>query len=55
VKSLLLAAGAAGNLVADAQIAAIALDHGASPYTADMDFARFPKLKWVNPLLPRPC
>ena len=41
---------AVANLVADAQIAALALEHGCIVATTDADFARFPKLKWINPL-----
>lgn len=48
---LLEAAGTGGNLVSDAQIAAAALRLGATVHTADADFARFPKVKWINPLL----
>ena len=40
-----------GALVSDAAIAALAIEHGATLYTTDRDFARFPGLKWVNPLL----
>lgn len=39
-----------GPLVVDAVLAAIALEHGATLCTTDRDFARFPKLKWMNPL-----
>ena len=38
------------NLVPDAQLAALALEHGLAIYSADSDFARFPGLTWVNPL-----
>lgn len=41
-----------GNLVTDAQLAALALEHGLAVYSADSDFARFPGLEWVNPLQP---
>jgi hypothetical protein len=41
---------AVGPLVMDAVIAAIALEHGATLYTTDRDFARFAALRWVNPL-----
>jgi toxin-antitoxin system PIN domain toxin len=47
---LLEALGTAGNLVSDAQIAALALDHGAVLHTADTDFVRFPGLRWFNPI-----
>lgn len=39
-----------GPLVMDAAIAALAVEHGATLYTTDRDFARFPGLKWRNPL-----
>lgn len=47
---LLEATGTAGNLTSDAHIAALALEHGASIYSADHDFARFPGIRHVNPL-----
>jgi toxin-antitoxin system PIN domain toxin len=39
-----------GNLVPDAQLAALALEHGLTVYSADTDFARFTEIRWVNPL-----
>ena len=39
------------NLVPDAVLAALCLEHGLTIYSADSDFARFPRLRWVNPLL----
>jgi toxin-antitoxin system PIN domain toxin len=47
---LLRQACSAGDLTTDAWIAAIALAHGASVLTLDSDFARFPGLRWENPL-----
>lgn len=41
---------AAGPLLMDAVLAAIALEHGATLCTTDRDFARFPGIKWTNPL-----
>lgn len=41
---------AAGHLVTDAQIAAMALEHRATLFTNDTDFRRFPRLRTVNPL-----
>jgi toxin-antitoxin system PIN domain toxin len=41
---------AAGPLLMDAALAAIAIEHGATLYTTDRDFSRFPGLKWANPL-----
>lgn len=49
-RGLLQKAGTGGNLVTDAQIAAISLRLGATVHTADMDFARFAKVRWKNPL-----
>ncbi len=39
-----------GDLVPDAYLAALALDHGLTLCSADTDFARFPTLRWFNPL-----
>ncbi len=39
-----------GAMVTDAQLAALAIDHGATFYSHDADFARFPRLRWVDPL-----
>lgn len=50
VKRLLVSAGAAGNLTADAQLAALALSHDAALVSCDADFARFKSLRWKNPL-----
>jgi toxin-antitoxin system PIN domain toxin len=42
--------GTAGNLVTDAQLAALALEHAAVLHTADPDFLRFRGLRWFNPI-----
>lgn len=42
--------GTAGNLVTDAHLTALAIEHGAELCTADRDFGRFAGLRWVNPL-----
>ena len=42
--------GVHGNLVPDAQLAALALEHGLTLCSTDGDFARFPGLAWRNPL-----
>lgn len=47
---LLAATGVGGNLVSDAHLAALAVEHGATLCSADGDFARFPGLTWANPL-----
>ncbi len=40
---------AVANLVTDAHLAALAIEHGCQLASTDADFARFPKLKWRNP------
>jgi len=50
VLELLEALGTAGNLVTDAQIASLAIEHNAILHTADADFLRFPDLRWFNPI-----
>lgn len=40
-----------GNLVPDAQLAALAIEHGLTVMTADADFGRFRGVRWHNPLL----
>lgn len=44
--------GATGKLVADAQHAAIAIEHGCTMVSTDSDFDRFPGLRWQHPLRP---
>lgn len=50
VLKLLETVGTGGNLVTDAQIAAMAIEYGAVLHTADADFMRFPALRWFNPV-----
>ena len=38
------------NLIADAHLAALAIEHGLSVVSADTDFARFTEIVWENPL-----
>lgn len=38
------------NLVPDAHLAALAIEHGVRVCSADSDFARFPECRWLNPL-----
>ena len=40
-----------GNLVSDAHLAALAIEHGLEICSADTDFARFPEITWRNPLV----
>ncbi len=41
---------ATGPLVSDAQLAALTIEYGGVLHTTDRDFARFPGLRWKNPL-----
>lgn len=51
LQELAVQAQVKGPLVMDAVIATLAIEHGATLQTTDVDFARFPGLKWRNPLL----
>ena len=42
--------GTAGNLTTDAHLAALAIEYQAELASTDADFARFPGLRWFNPL-----
>jgi hypothetical protein len=44
------ALGTAANLTTDAHLAALAVEHQAELHSTDADFARFPGLRWSNPL-----
>ena len=50
LSSLLAAAGMQANLVPDAHLAALAIEHGLLLCSTDGDFARFAHLRWQNPL-----
>jgi toxin-antitoxin system PIN domain toxin len=50
LRRMLLEGQARGPMVTDAQLAALTVEHGGVLYTSDRDFARFPGLRWVNPL-----
>lgn len=39
-----------GDLISDARLAALAIEHGLTIHSADTDFARFREIEWVNPL-----
>ncbi len=49
-RQLLHATGAGGNLTSDLHVAAMAIERGATVYSADYDFQRFAGLDHVNPL-----
>ena len=38
------------NLIADAALAALCIEHGLAIVSADSDFARFPEIEWINPI-----
>jgi toxin-antitoxin system PIN domain toxin len=48
---LLALPGVNGNLVPDAHLAALAIEHGLTLCSTDGGFARFPRLRWTNPLV----
>jgi toxin-antitoxin system PIN domain toxin len=48
-ESLCRDADAAGDLAADAYVAAIAMEHGCEVVSLDRDFARFSGLRWRRP------
>lgn len=49
-RRMIVEGNASGTLVSDAEIAALTVEYGGVLHTADRDFARFPGLRWVNPL-----
>ena len=49
VSGLLSPVGTGGNLVSDAHLAALALEHDATVITYDTDFARFAGVRWQPP------
>ena len=52
LKHLLVTTGTAGNLTSDAHLAALAVETGATVYSADTDFKRFASVRHHNPLVP---
>lgn len=53
LRSLVLSYQLRGNLISDAQLAALAVEHGLTIYSADTDFARFREIEWENPVARR--
>ena len=49
-RQLMVEGQASGALVSDAHLAALTLEYGGVLQTTDRDFARFPNLRWANPL-----
>jgi toxin-antitoxin system PIN domain toxin len=52
IGELLALPGMVGDLIPDAHLAALAIEHGLTLCSSDGDFARFPRLRWVDPLAP---
>jgi predicted nucleic acid-binding protein len=50
---MLRVGSALGNLVSDAHLAALAMEHNGVLYSTDAGFARFRGLKWRNPIADR--
>ena len=51
LKRMIVEGRASGPLVRDAELVALTVEYGGVLYTADRDFARFPGLRWKNPLI----
>lgn len=51
LRRMIIEGQASGPLVSDAQLAALTVEFGGVLHTTDRDFARFPGLRWKNPLL----
>jgi predicted nucleic acid-binding protein len=49
-QQMLRGGNAVGNLVSDAHLAALAVEHNGVLYSTDADFSRFRGLKWRNPI-----
>lgn len=49
VEELLRPIGTAGNLVSDAHLAALSIEHGAELCSFDRDFGRFSGVRWLYP------
>jgi uncharacterized protein len=50
LRRLMLDGDLRGNLVPDAHLAALAIEHGVGICSADSDFARFSDIEWINPI-----
>jgi hypothetical protein len=50
LRQMLITGDAKGRMGSDAELAALTIEHGGTLYSNDRDFARFPGLRWVNPL-----
>ena len=50
LERLFEATGVGGSLTTDTQLAALAIEYQCELHSSDADFARFPGLRWRNPL-----
>ncbi len=50
LRQMIVEGQASGALITDAQLAALTIEYGGVLHTTDRDFARFPGLRWKNPL-----
>ena len=50
LRQVLLEGRVRGPLTTDAELAAVTIEYGGVLHTTDRDFARFPGLRWTNPL-----
>jgi len=50
LRDLIRDVGTVGNLVSDAHLAALAISRAMTLVSCDRDFARFPQLRWENPV-----
>jgi uncharacterized protein len=50
LRQMIVDGQARGPLISDAQLAALTIEYGGVLHTTDRDFARFPGLRWLNPL-----
>jgi predicted nucleic acid-binding protein len=48
-RDLMLSHHLGSHLTTDAQLASLAIEHGVAVVSADIDFARFPEVTWLNP------
>lgn len=49
-RRMIIEGQAPGTLISDASLAALTTEYGGVLHTTDRDFARFPGLRWINPL-----
>ena len=50
LRNLLEATAVAGGLTTDTHLAALAIEHQCELHSNDFDFARFPGLRWKDPI-----